>query len=63
MTGAIIGVCLIVAGVILYYARKGGKDAAKADAAEAGKRIADAEKNAVRTVDDIADRLRNGGKL
>lgn len=63
LTAAVVGLGLIVLGGLLLYARKGGKDSAKADTADAAARIADAEKDAVRTVDDLADRLRDGRKL
>ncbi len=63
MIPASIGVALIVVGVILWYARKSGKDSAKADTADAAERVANAEKNRVTTVDDLAAKLRDGRKL
>lgn len=57
-----LGLAAIVAGV-LYMVRQSGKDADAADALGAGKRIADAEKDRATSLDDIAERLRNGGKL
>lgn len=63
MIPAAIGVALIVIGIILWYARKAGTDSAKADTADSAERIANAEKDRVTSVDDIADKLQRGGKL
>jgi len=54
-----LAVAALVCGV-LWYVRKSGKDAVKAEETNAAERIADAGKNPVRDIDDLADRLRNG---
>lgn len=63
MTGVVVGIAIVTVALILWFARKSGRDAEVAAESKAGERIADAEKNRATTVDDIADRVQHGGKL
>lgn len=53
----------VMVGLVFWYVRKAGKDAVRADEAKAAERIAEAGKDPIRDIDDLADRLQRGGKL
>lgn len=57
----------LVIGAILYFARRGGADAVKANIGEqnakTAERIADAHTDAPANLSELRERLRDGGKL
>lgn len=66
MTLYLVGGIILALCVVLYFARKGGKDAVKASIgkanADAAKRIAESQASAPRTKSDVVVRLRDKSK-
>lgn len=67
MTLALIGLVAAIIAAILWFVRKGGGDAVKAeqsaDTVKAAERVADAEANRVPSLDELRKQLSSGGKL